>query len=258
MTAVAPAKCRTKNRLRTRRFYLRRSASLPEDILHFIEDRGVAVRGFVCHLQRGAELLDQFPLVTRKPRRRHHAHVIVQIAFAAAARVGQSPAFDAKYGPALRALGNLEFLFAVQSWHLQFRPESRLRDAQGYRAIQVRAAALEERMLFDFKHDVQIARRPAVRPGLAFAGDTQPRSGIHSRRNSKLDRLFALEAPLTAAFEAAFLHNLSRALASRAGAGDGTLPRMRSEEHTSELQSLTNLVCRLLLEKKKKTKNTIK
>src|SRR5437016_9134390 len=32
---------------------------------------------------------------------------------------------------------------------------------------------------------------------------------------------------------------------------------VRSEEHTSELQSLTNLVCRLLLEKKKK-KNTEK
>src|SRR5437016_9154535 len=30
----------------------------------------------------------------------------------------------------------------------------------------------------------------------------------------------------------------------------------RSEEHTSELQSLTNLVCRLLLEKKKKKKQT--
>src|SRR5437016_8911655 len=29
----------------------------------------------------------------------------------------------------------------------------------------------------------------------------------------------------------------------------------RSEEHTSELQSLTNLVCRLLLEKKKKNKD---
>src|SRR5438046_9803083 len=35
--------------------------------------------------------------------------------------------------------------------------------------------------------------------------------------------------------------------------------RPRSEEHTSELQSLTNLVCRLLLEKKKKKqKNNIK
>ena len=30
----------------------------------------------------------------------------------------------------------------------------------------------------------------------------------------------------------------------------------RSEEHTSELQSLVNLVCRLLLEKKKHTKHT--
>src|SRR5438093_2206236 len=30
---------------------------------------------------------------------------------------------------------------------------------------------------------------------------------------------------------------------------------VRSEEHTSELQSLTNLVCRLLLEKKKKKNN---
>src|SRR5437016_11878296 len=32
------------------------------------------------------------------------------------------------------------------------------------------------------------------------------------------------------------------------------LDLQRSEEHTSELQSLTNLVCRLLLEKKKKKK----
>src|SRR2546425_8781987 len=31
----------------------------------------------------------------------------------------------------------------------------------------------------------------------------------------------------------------------------------RSEEHTSELQSLAYLVCRLLLEKKKKTKNSM-
>src|SRR3989440_6796209 len=49
------------------------------------------------------------------------------------------------------------------------------------------------------------------------------------------------------------------AVRSRAGgrgrhdraAGAGAL-RMRSEEHTSELQSRSDLVCRLLLEKKKK------
>src|SRR2546427_2001012 len=33
-------------------------------------------------------------------------------------------------------------------------------------------------------------------------------------------------------------------------------PDVRSEEHTSELQSQSNLVCRLLLEKKKKTRMT--
>src|SRR5437016_9831316 len=44
-------------------------------------------------------------------------------------------------------------------------------------------------------------------------------------------------------------------LADFAAAGRG---KIRSEEHTSELQSLTNLVCRLLLEKKKKKQmNTI-
>src|SRR5688572_31088901 len=35
------------------------------------------------------------------------------------------------------------------------------------------------------------------------------------------------------------------------------LPEVRSEEHTSELQSQSNLVCRLLLEKKKKKKKDI-
>src|SRR2546426_7514936 len=37
---------------------------------------------------------------------------------------------------------------------------------------------------------------------------------------------------------------------------DGGSAHFRSEEHTSELQSPCNLVCRLLLEKKKKTNTT--
>src|SRR2546425_3635744 len=47
-----------------------------------------------------------------------------------------------------------------------------------------------------------------------------------------------------------------RARATGGGAhGPDALPgRARSEEHTSELQSLAYLVCRLLLEKKKKKK----
>src|SRR2546427_8406804 len=40
-------------------------------------------------------------------------------------------------------------------------------------------------------------------------------------------------------------------------ATDGGPRRTRSEEHTSELQSQSNIVCRLLLEKKKKIQSSV-
>src|SRR2546430_12532348 len=47
---------------------------------------------------------------------------------------------------------------------------------------------------------------------------------------------------------------IALALEARGGSLDAYTSRdTRSEEHTSELQSQSNLVCRLLLEKKKKT-----
>src|SRR3989475_6864960 len=52
------------------------------------------------------------------------------------------------------------------------------------------------------------------------------------------------------------LHGTVQADAGRRGHGERPVhldpPEARSEEHTSELQSQSNLVCRLLLEKKKK------
>src|SRR3989454_4324029 len=48
----------------------------------------------------------------------------------------------------------------------------------------------------------------------------------------------------------------SRSRLGGAGAYPGLAIAPRSEEHTSELQSPCNLVCRLLLEKKKKKKIT--
>src|SRR5690242_21251874 len=47
----------------------------------------------------------------------------------------------------------------------------------------------------------------------------------------------------------------ARAARSPSARRAGRPPRSRSEEHTSELQSHVNLVCRLLLEKKKKNRN---
>src|SRR5262245_45219018 len=47
-----------------------------------------------------------------------------------------------------------------------------------------------------------------------------------------------------------------QALLRRSGGWSQPLIKSRSEEHTSELQSLRHLVCRLLLEKKKQKKKT--
>src|SRR4051794_31331929 len=58
--------------------------------------------------------------------------------------------------------------------------------------------------------------------------------------------LFRSEAPLGGEHGQSALH----VDAGVAGA-HGQRPRLRSEEHTSELQSPVHLVCRLLLEKKK-------
>src|SRR5438309_5217905 len=50
---------------------------------------------------------------------------------------------------------------------------------------------------------------------------------------------------------------MRRPLAATGEARPTFRPVVRSEEHTSELQSQFHLVCRLLLEKKKKKNNTI-
>src|SRR5256885_7953416 len=59
--------------------------------------------------------------------------------------------------------------------------------------------------------------------------------------------------PYTTLFRSHRDHGTRRLVSRRAAAGEGLRGRgrgARSEEHTSELQSPCNLVCRLLLEKK--------
>src|SRR5438876_8617444 len=69
--------------------------------------------------------------------------------------------------------------------------------------------------------------------------------------------------PYTTLFRSRFRLTVAERLAPagvrrrRRGQGRGR-PELRSEEHTSELQSPVHLVCRLLLEKKKKIKNHAK
>src|SRR2546430_3815361 len=75
----------------------------------------------------------------------------------------------------------------------------------------------------------------------------------HSKKDSDdIDYRHTREAALTTELSGARAHRIR--IANRRGppASAAVISLARSEEHTSELQSQSNLVCRLLLEKKKK------
>src|SRR5947199_4560235 len=81
--------------------------------------------------------------------------------------------------------------------------------------------------------------------------DAEQRSALvalsHSRDRGEADRARAILLTLSGW--------TSRQIAEAFGVREDTVRFWRSEEHTSELQSLRHLVCRLLLEKKKKKNN---
>src|SRR2546430_9723221 len=94
-------------------------------------------------------------------------------------------------------------------------------------------------------------RTSTERPG-ALAASSASRARVASRRTSRsgsAPRSSARRATSTAAKLGCAEDTTGR---YDAGAGHSALTLPRSEEHTSELQSQSNLVCRLLLEKKKK------
>src|SRR3989441_6121963 len=94
-----------------------------------------------------------------------------------------------------------------------------------------RARALAQDQPCHFRQGGSLGQQPAARPRLCPGGGRRRRRAPHRVQRVPGDRRRGASA---------------RGRGKR-GAGGG-----RSEEHTSELQSLAYLVCRLLLEKKKK------
>src|SRR2546425_10966733 len=98
--------------------------------------------------------------------------------------------------------------------------------------------------------DLPRPARGAGRPGAAHGGGAH-RAG---RQRARGPRAAAGAGALSRRARSRF-HELRRPVEGGArGRRHREADRGRSEEHTSELQSLAYLVCRLLLEKKKKTK----
>src|SRR5687767_15625269 len=103
---------------------------------------------------------------------------------------------------------------------------------------------------------MSLSRRPFVAAAgalLAFAGAAQAAEDSMDTVLGKalFERLWVSAPSSTKAADG--LGPLFNARACSSCHQGGGRAKVRSEEHTSELQSLAYLVCRLLLEKKKKT-----
>src|SRR5258705_1278236 len=86
-------------------------------------------------------------------------------------------------------------------------------------------------------------RPPPRSPLFPYTTLFRSRTAPHRARSEDLGSVGRVEEPA---------NRLSSRRIRRQRTGHQRLPPGRSEEHTSELQSLRHLVCRLLLEKKKK------
>ena len=96
--------------------------------------------------------------------------------------------FKRMIAPVCVPSGMATFSSPVSAGHADLRAQSRLRDADGNRAVEIRAAPLEKRMLLHVQNDVEIARRrrrwrPArLRPERACAS-ANPRPAGCARRS---------------------------------------------------------------------------
>src|SRR2546427_12426276 len=111
-------------------------------------------------------------------------------------------------------------------------------------------------MSFMNQSGTSLATRRAIEPGVPLLRRRSVRKTRRQELEVKLATLQKDYAELhTAIFEAAQVHRrLCAPRLVRHGNFEIASEIFRSEEHTSELQSQSNLVCRLLLEKKKKKK----
>jgi hypothetical protein len=107
---------------------------------------------------------------------------------------------------------------AVERGHVNFGPERGLGKGNRNGAVQIGALAREKRMLFDMKHDVEIAGRSAERASLAKTGEADASAVFDASRNFGVDAALLQDAAVAFALGTGIGNDASHALTSRTGA----------------------------------------
>ena len=102
---------------------------------------------------------------------------------ARAAQLRRALAAQPLHGAALRARRHAQLLAPVERRDLDVRPADRLRDRERDLDLEVVAATMEDRRGTDVRDHVEVARRAAVAPSLALAGEPHARALLDPGRD---------------------------------------------------------------------------
>src|SRR5882762_4138729 len=146
---------------------------LSEELFDFVHPRlGTGVVPVAVCLADRLELAQQLPLSVGQVYRRFDDDVAEQVAVFPTAHAANTLATQPKYLPRLSLGGDSVLRRPVQRGNLDLSAERRRRETDRHLAVQVVVVALKDRMGLDLDLHVKVACRPAIHPGLAFAGKT--------------------------------------------------------------------------------------
>src|SRR4030095_8194467 len=153
--------------------------------------------GFGAGLAGLLELLEQFLLLGREIGRRLDVDLDVHVAALRRAHDRHALAAQAELVAALGAGRDVDARhLAVERRHLDVAAERGLHHRDRHAQMYVAALALEELVAAHRQEDVEIAGRPAARPGLALAAEADARAVLDAGGDIDLERLVLARAAL--------------------------------------------------------------
>src|SRR5437764_2585107 len=190
-------------------------AKLPKEI--FCAFKKTSIQRSIFLTAKRGKFLQLAALLGVQSRWHFHHDAREQISASTALEVCNSLAPQLEDLAALRSGRNSQVCLAFERRHRDLAAERGNRKGDRNLAIEIIFIALKHRVLFDVKHDVEIARRPAADAGFAISRRTQPRTAADTRWNFQFDPAGIFHPPFTAAFMTWFFNNLSDSPAARTG-----------------------------------------
>src|SRR6266566_3004402 len=162
-----------------------------EDVADFINQTFV-FQILVLHVR---ELLEQAPLFSGQTGGRYNCNRDEKITTAPAAQHRHPLALQAKHRSGLRAYGNFQRLFTVESFYRNLGAQGSLCESDRDRGVKIASLAFELFVLCYVNNDIEISGRATVGAGLSFTLNAQTRTGLYPRRDFHLHRFFAFNTP---------------------------------------------------------------